>query len=51
LEIDVSWKVWLGGVLALVLASCLCLVSPRLGAFSLILLALGAVAMVAYRLL
>jgi hypothetical protein len=51
LEIDVSWKPWLGGALVLVLAGCLCLVSPRLGGISLILLALGAVAAFAFRLL
>lgn len=50
-EINVSWKVWLGGVLALVLAGLLCLVSPRLGGFALIVVALGAVAAFAYRLL
>ena len=46
-----SWKVWLGGALALVLTSALCLVSLRLGGLALILLALGAVAVFAYRLL
>jgi hypothetical protein len=51
LETDVSWKVWLGGVLTLVLASALCLVSPRLGGIALILLALGALAAFAYRFL
>jgi hypothetical protein len=51
LETDVSWKVWLGGALALVLTSGLCLVSLRLGGLALILLALGAVAVFAYRLL
>jgi hypothetical protein len=47
----VRWKPWLGGVLALVLAGCLCFVSPRLGGAALILLALGAVAVFAYRML
>jgi hypothetical protein len=42
---------WMGGALALVLAGGLCLVSPRLGGLALILLALGAVAIFAYRLL
>jgi hypothetical protein len=51
LETDVSWKVWLGSAFVLVLAGCLCLVSPRLGGISLILLAIGAVAAFAYRLL
>jgi hypothetical protein len=51
LETDVSWKVWLGGALALVVAGSLCLVSPRLGGMALILLALGAVATFAHRLL
>jgi hypothetical protein len=51
LETDVRWKLWLGGVLALAAAGCLCLVSPRLGGAALILLALGAVAVFAYRLL
>ena len=46
-----SWKVWLGGALALLLAGGLCLVSPRLGGLGLILVALGAVAAFAYRLL
>jgi hypothetical protein len=50
-ETDVSWKVWLGGVLALMLAGLLCLVSPRLGGFALMVVALGAVAAFAYRLL
>ena len=51
MEIEVSWKVWLGGAAALVLAGYLCLVSPRMGGVALILLALGAVAAFAYRLL
>ena len=46
-----SWKVWLAGALALVLTGCLCLVSPRLGGLTLIVLALTAVAAFAYRLL
>ncbi|HEY0437378.1 MAG TPA: hypothetical protein VGC92_12095 [Phenylobacterium sp.] len=46
-----SWKVWLGAALTLVLAGGLCLVSPRLGGIALILLALGAVAAFAFRLL
>ena len=50
-ETDVSRKVWLGGALALVLAGCLCFVSPRLGGLALIVLALGALAAFAYRLL
>lgn len=45
------WKLWLGGVVALLLAGCLCLVSPRLGGAALILLALGAVGVFAYRML
>ncbi|HEX4709397.1 hypothetical protein [Phenylobacterium sp.] len=44
------WKVCLGGAVAL-LAGGLCLVEPRLGGLSLIVLALGAVAIFAYRLL
>jgi lipopolysaccharide export LptBFGC system permease protein LptF len=51
LETDVRWKLWLGGVVALLLAGCLCLVSPRLGGAALILLALGAVGVFAYRML
>ena len=48
---DVRWKLWLGGVLALILTGCLCLLSPRLGAAALILVALGALAGFAFRLL
>ena len=51
LETEVSRKVWLGGAFALVFAGGLFLVSPRLGGLALILLALGAVAAFAYRLL
>ncbi len=51
LEADVRWKPWMGGVLALTLTGFLCLVSPRLGGLALIVLALGAVAVFAYRLL
>lgn len=51
LETDVRAKLWLGGVVALLLAGGLCVVSPRLGGAALILLALGAVAVFAYRLL
>jgi hypothetical protein len=51
LEIDLRRKLWLGGVLALVLTGGLCLVSPRLGGAALILLALAAVAVFAYRML
>jgi uncharacterized membrane protein YdcZ (DUF606 family) len=51
LETNVNWRVWLGGVVALVLAGSLCLVSPRMGGAALILLALAAVAAFAYRLL
>jgi hypothetical protein len=47
----VSGKVWLGGALALLVAGGLCLVTPRLGGFALILFALGAVAIFAYRFL
>jgi hypothetical protein len=43
--------VWLAGALALVLAGCLCLVSPRLGGLALIVLALSVLAAFAYRLL
>jgi hypothetical protein len=50
LEIEMRWKVCLGGALALVTGG-LCLVAPQLGGLSLIVLALGAVAIVAYRLL
>ncbi|HEX3363618.1 hypothetical protein [Phenylobacterium sp.] len=46
-----GWKSWLGGAFALVFAGLLCLVSPRLGGLALIVLALGAVATVAFRLL
>ncbi|HZZ30883.1 MAG TPA: hypothetical protein VFE10_02730 [Phenylobacterium sp.] len=46
-----SWKVWLGGALALTGAGSLCLVSPRLGGLALIVLALAAVATAAHRLL
>ncbi len=45
------WKLCLGGILALILTGCLCLVSPRLGGLALILASLGAVAALAYRLL
>ena len=51
LEIEVRWKIWLGGALALVLTGGLCVVSPRLGGLTMIVLALGAVAIFAYRLL
>ena len=51
METEVSRKVWLGGAFALVFAGGLFLVSPRLGGLALILLALGAVAAFAYRLL
>jgi hypothetical protein len=44
-------RIWLAGAGAVGLAGGLFLVSPRLGGFGLILLALGAVAIVAYRLL
>jgi hypothetical protein len=47
----VSKRLWLGGASALVLTGCLCLVTPRLGGLALILLALGAVAICAYRFL
>ena len=46
---DLRWKLWLGGVLALILTGCL--LSPRLGGAALILVALGAVAAFAFRLL
>jgi len=48
---QVSRKLWLGGALAVVLAGCLCLVAPRLGALALIVLALAAVAAFAFRFL
>jgi hypothetical protein len=51
LEIEVRLKVWLGGALVLVLTGGLCVVSPRLGGLALIVLALSAVAVFAYRLL
>jgi len=47
----VGWKSWLVGAVALVLAGLLCLVSPRLGGLALIVLALGAVGIFAFRLL
>ena len=50
-EIEVRWKVWLGGALVLVLTGGLCLASPWLGGLTLIVLALSAVAVFAYRLL
>jgi hypothetical protein len=51
LEADVTWKVWIGGVISLALAGSLCLVSPRLGGIALILFALGALAAFAFRFL
>jgi hypothetical protein len=51
METEVNWKVWLGGSLALAIAASLCLIAPRLGGLALIVLALGAVAGFAYRLL
>ena len=51
MEADVNWKVWLGGALALVLAACLFLVSPRLGGLGVIVLALAAVGIFAFRFL
>lgn len=50
-ESDVSWKVWVGGALVLLGAGCLCLAWPALIGLVLILLVLGAVAVVAYRFL
>lgn len=50
-ETGVRWKLWLGGAVAVVLAGCLCLVSPQLGGFAVILLALGVVTIFAYRFL
>jgi hypothetical protein len=50
-EIAVRRKLWLGGVFAVAVAGLLCLVSPRLGGLALIVLALGAVAVFAYRFL
>jgi hypothetical protein len=50
-EIAVRLKLWLGGAVALVVAGLLCLVSPRLGGFALIVLALGAVVAFAFRFL
>jgi hypothetical protein len=44
-------KVWLGGAVALMLTAVICLVMPRLAGFALILLALGAVAVFAFRML
>ncbi|WP_293366534.1 hypothetical protein [Phenylobacterium sp.] len=46
-----GWKSWIVGALALVLVGMLCLVSPRLGGLALIVLALAAVAVFAFRLL
>ncbi|MDB5470541.1 MAG: hypothetical protein JWR84_2101 [Caulobacter sp.] len=46
-----SWKVWLACAGALASAGGLFLLSPRLGAIALILVALGALIAVAYRLL
>jgi hypothetical protein len=51
LEAGVGWKSWLGGAFALMLAGLLCLFSPRLGGGALIVLALVAVAVFAFRLL
>ena len=51
METGVGWKSWFGGAVALVLVGLLCLVSPRLGGLALIVLALAAVAAVAFRLL
>jgi hypothetical protein len=51
LEAEVSWKAYLGAALVVTVAGCLCLVSPRLGGLALIVVALGGVAAVAYRLL
>jgi hypothetical protein len=45
------WRIWLGSAGVVALAGGLFLLSPRLGGFGLILLALAAVAIVAYRLL
>lgn len=44
-------KIWLGGVAAALLAAGFCLFMPRLSGLAMILLALAAVAAVAYRLL
>lgn len=44
-------KVWLGSAVALLLTAGLCIVIPRLTGIALILLALGAVAIFAFRLL
>jgi hypothetical protein len=51
LETGVGWKWWFGGAFALALAGLLCLLSPRLGGLALIVLALAAVAVFAFRLL
>ena len=45
------WRMWFAGTGLVTLAGGLFLLGPRLGAFGLILLALGAVGIVAYRLL
>jgi hypothetical protein len=47
----VNRKVWLGSAVVLLLAAGLCAVIPRLTGVVLILLALGAVAIFAFRLL
>jgi len=44
-------RLWLGLAAALLLAAGVCLFQPRLGGFAIILLALAAVAVFAYRLL
>ena len=51
LEADLRRKLRLGGALGLILTGCLCLLSLRLGGLALIILALGAVAAFASRLL
>jgi hypothetical protein len=47
----VGRKTWLGGAAALLLTAGICLVTPRLAGFALILLALGVVSVFAFRLL
>jgi len=47
----VGRRIWVGGAVAVLLTAGACLFTPRFGGFALILLALAAVAVVAYRLL
>jgi hypothetical protein len=48
-ETSVGWKLWLSGASGLAIAGLLCLASPTLGGLTLIVLALAAVAVFAFR--